>query len=252
MPSMGRNPTSPSPAQFRMQTALLVGLLMSLILNDCATPSRETQVSADSVEQIRLSWEAPTTRTDGTPLTDIAGFTLYYGLASGEYAFLKALGSQTTAAVSGLEPGETYYFAVTAFDHAGNESRFSNEATVTAPLSVGRTPMLTQDPLRRGQTSHFRVRGAEPNEVVSFLFGTTGEGEGPCSPQLSGLCVDLLEPRVFGEATADSTGAAIFTHIIPADAPLGQTVSIQAVIQRGSGGTASIKSNTITARVLAP
>jgi Fibronectin type III domain len=194
MPSMGRNPTSPSPAQFRMQTALLVGLLMSLILNGCATPSRETQVSADSVEQIRLSWEAPTTRTDGTPLTDIAGFTLYYGLASGEYAFLKALGSQTTAAVSGLEPGETYYFAVTAFDHAGNESRFSNEATVTAPLSVGRTPMLTQDPLRRGQTSHFRVRGAEPNEVVSFLFGTTGEGEGPV-PHNSAGCASIFSSR---------------------------------------------------------
>jgi hypothetical protein len=140
---------------------------------------------------------------------------------------------------------------VTAYDHAGNESRFSDEVAITAPLPVGQIPMLTQDPLRRGQASHFRVRGANPHEVVSFLFSTSGEGEGPCSPQLGGLCVDLPDPRVFGEASADSGGTAIFTSTTPADAPIGQTISIQAVIQRGTGGTASVKTNAITARVLA-
>jgi hypothetical protein len=249
--SMKHKPTSPSLAEFGVSIALLVGLLMWVVLNGCAKSSREAPLSADLGGQIRLSWEAPTTRADGTPLTNIAGFTLHYGLTSGEYAFTKAVGDQPMSAVSGLEPGATYYFAVTAYDYAGNESRFSNEVAVTVPLTVGQTPLLTQDPLRRGQASHFRVRGADPNEVVSFLFSTSGEGGGPCSPQLGGLCVDLLDPRVFGEATADSSGTAIFTHTIPADAPLGQTVSIQAVIQRGSGGTASVKTNAITARVLA-
>src|SRR4030042_1896878 len=32
-----------------------------------------------------LSWDAPTTNADGTPLTDLAGYKVYYGTASGTY-----------------------------------------------------------------------------------------------------------------------------------------------------------------------
>lgn len=34
---------------------------------------------------ISLSWIAPTENTDGTPLTDLAGYKIYYGPASGQY-----------------------------------------------------------------------------------------------------------------------------------------------------------------------
>jgi hypothetical protein len=257
LPSSAEWPSQTPPCwqllgRFR-NTAVLTSMLMSLLLHGCATTSLEAQPQGspvDSAGQIRLSWDAPTTRADGTPAIDIAGFRLHYGLTSGTYAFLKTVGSQTSSVVSGLEPGRTYYFAITAYDSAGNESRLSDEVALTIPLGVGQTPMLIVDPLSRGQVSRFRVTGTNPEEVVSFLYSTSGEGEGPCSPQLGGLCVDLIDPHVFGEAAADSAGLATLPHTIPVDASPGQTIAIQAVIQRGPGGLASVKTNAITARVL--
>ena len=234
-------------------TVVSTSMFISLVLHGCATTSLDTPPQGDPVDvvgQIRLSWEAPTTRADGTPAIDIAGFRLHYGLTSGTYAFLKTVGSHTSSGVSGLEPGRTYYFAITAYDSAGNESRLSDEVAIAVPLGVGQTPMLILDPLSRGQVSRFRVTGANPEEVVSFLYSTSGEGEGPCSPQLGALCVDLIDPYVFGEAAADSAGLATLLHTIPVDASPGQTMAIQAVIQRGPGGLASVKTNSITASVL--
>jgi Fibronectin type III domain len=196
-----------------------------------------------------LSWERPTTKADGTPLTDLVGYKLYYGLTSRTYDFLKTVGNQTTYAVSGLEPGRTYYFAVTAYDASGHESHFSDEVSMTVPPMVGQIPMLTQDPLTRGRESRFRVTGANAGEVVSFLFSEAGEGDGPCSPQLGGLCVDLVTPWVFGEAEADAAGMATLTRTIPADAPVGHEIAVQAVIRRGPGGANSVKTNAITAKV---
>src|SRR4030067_1427045 len=33
-----------------------------------------------------LTWDAPTTNTDGSPLTDLAGYKIYYGDSSGQYS----------------------------------------------------------------------------------------------------------------------------------------------------------------------
>jgi hypothetical protein len=106
-----------------------------------------------------------------------------------------------------------------------------------------------QDALRRGHAAQFWIAGAHPGETVSFLQSLSGEGKGPCSPQLGGLCVDLMEPSVFGEATADDSGTAILTHTFPPETPLGQLMSIQAVIQRGANGANSVKTNAITSTV---
>jgi hypothetical protein len=44
------------------------------------------------------------------------------------------VGDVTTAALSGLEGGRTYYFAATAYDIYGIESSFSNEVSYTVPV----------------------------------------------------------------------------------------------------------------------
>jgi hypothetical protein len=232
--------------------SILAGMLIALMPAGCAQSPGGGQAPGSTGEQagqIRLSWERPTTKADGTPLTDLAGYKLYYGLTSRAYDFIMTVGNQTTYALSGLEPGRTYYFAVTAYDASGNESHFSDEVSVTVPPTVSQIPILTQEPLTRGRESQFRVTSAHPYEVVSFLFSTAGEGDGPCSPQLGGLCVNLLNPSVFGEGKADVSGTATLTRTIPADAPVGRAISIQAVIQRGPGGANSVKTNAITAKV---
>ena len=73
-----------------------------------------------------LTWDAPTTKTDGTKLDDLAGYNIYYGKSSGIYSVRIDVGNVTTYKVNNLSRG-TYYFAVTVYDKEGNESAFSNE-----------------------------------------------------------------------------------------------------------------------------
>ena len=74
-----------------------------------------------------LSWDPPTTNTDGTPLTDLAGYIIYYGTTTGDYSQSVDAGNVTTSQVANLTDGITYYFAVTAYDTSWNESDYSNE-----------------------------------------------------------------------------------------------------------------------------
>ena len=86
-----------------------------------------------------LSWVPPTTNTDGTPLTDLAGYKIHYGSSPGNYGAPMTVGNVTTYTVTGLGVG-TYYFAVTAYDTSGNESGFSNQASKTI---VGVPPVIS-------------------------------------------------------------------------------------------------------------
>lgn len=76
-----------------------------------------------------LSWTAPTTNADGTTLTDLAGYKVYYGTTSGNYSQSVDIGNLTAYQVINLTDGATYYFAVTAYDTSANESSFSNEVS---------------------------------------------------------------------------------------------------------------------------
>jgi hypothetical protein len=83
---------------------------------------------------VTLTWTAPTQNTDGTPLTNLAGFRVYWGTQRGAYPISASVPSPdvTTYIVSGLTPGVRYYFVATARNASGVESAFSNEATAVA------------------------------------------------------------------------------------------------------------------------
>jgi hypothetical protein len=87
-------------------------------------------VSIATAGDILLEWDAPTTNEDGTVLTDLAGYKLYYGSAPGIYDQNIDLGNITNTSQS-LPPG-MYYFAVTAYDTSGNESKYSDEVSIDA------------------------------------------------------------------------------------------------------------------------
>jgi ABC-type oligopeptide transport system substrate-binding subunit len=76
-----------------------------------------------------LAWNAPATNTDGTALTDLAGYKIYYGTSSGHYTQSVNVGNTTSFTINNLASGHTYYFAVTAYDSAGLESGYSAEAS---------------------------------------------------------------------------------------------------------------------------
>jgi hypothetical protein len=100
--------------------------------NTVSLPAFSITVSAISVGTATLSWTPPTQRTDDTPLSDLAGYRIYYGNAQDTYSELIAVNSVgvTTYVVENLGPG-TWYFAVSAVDSSGVESALSTAATKT-------------------------------------------------------------------------------------------------------------------------
>lgn len=74
---------------------------------------------------------------DTVPVSDLGGYRVYYGTAPGRYvqSFGRGLsvGKRTTHAVTGLSSGTRYYFVLTAYDTAGQESGFSNEVFKDIP-----------------------------------------------------------------------------------------------------------------------
>jgi hypothetical protein len=88
------------------------------------------------VGSFTLSWTAPTTRSDGTPLSlaDIGGYRINYGTTPGSYPNQQTISSSTaqSATIGNLTAGVSYYLVMTTFDAAGLESGYSSEVKKTA------------------------------------------------------------------------------------------------------------------------
>jgi hypothetical protein len=79
-----------------------------------------------------LSWTPPTENTDGTPITGLAGYHIYYGTSASALTTTVTIAdpTQTSYVVGGLAPG-TYYFAIVAYNTVGIDSTESNTASKT-------------------------------------------------------------------------------------------------------------------------
>jgi hypothetical protein len=64
---------------------------------------------------------------------DIAGYKMHYGTTSGSYDYSVDVGNYTSCTISGLQEGETYYFAATAYDTDNFESNLSEEFAYKIP-----------------------------------------------------------------------------------------------------------------------
>ncbi len=76
---------------------------------------------------VPLAWAQPSKNSDGSPLTDLAGYILSYGTSPGQYDTTINTGNMTNYTINNLPPG-TYHIAVQAYDTSGNSSSYSNEA----------------------------------------------------------------------------------------------------------------------------
>ncbi len=65
--------------------------------------------------------------------TNVVGYNVYYGLASGNYSTKVSLLNVTSTTILGLVEGKTYYFVVTAYNAAHLESLPSNEVSYRVP-----------------------------------------------------------------------------------------------------------------------
>ncbi|HVS25222.1 MAG TPA: putative Ig domain-containing protein, partial [Gammaproteobacteria bacterium] len=96
-------------------------------------PAFSIAVQAVATGSATLTWSAPTQNSDGSPLTDLAGYKVYWGTSSHNYSGTAALNNPglATYVVDGLASSNTYYFAITAVNSTGTESSPSNEASKT-------------------------------------------------------------------------------------------------------------------------
>jgi len=111
-------------------------LVVGVLLSGCKDPG-PASAATDSPQSVgsssaTLSWEAPTSNTNGSPLTDLAGYRIYYGISATDLSRtvdITSIGMQTYV-IDDLSAG-TWYFVITAVTSGGAESTPSNIVTKT-------------------------------------------------------------------------------------------------------------------------
>jgi hypothetical protein len=112
-----------------------LGIAAAIAASGCTTAVDSSRGAGPGV--LEVTWTAPTTNTDGSPLTDLASYRVYYGRAATcqftPFRSVKPLTNSPRAnqrlmfRLTRLNVGELYYVAVTAVNSRGLES----ECTMT-------------------------------------------------------------------------------------------------------------------------
>jgi hypothetical protein len=124
-PSNGRLQGTPGQADLGMHANIRIS-----VTDGAATatlPIFSINVVATTAGSATLSWTPPTQNTDGSPLTNLAGYKVYWGSSQGTYPSSAQLNNPglTSYLVEQLTPG-TWYFTMTSLNSQGVESALSN------------------------------------------------------------------------------------------------------------------------------
>jgi hypothetical protein len=116
--------------RLQLTTLFVIALVLGGCSGSSSTGSTMTSSplgTSPSSGTVTLTWVAPTDNTNGTPVTDLAGYHIHYGTSQDNMTqVIDLAGSSTTEfEVSGLAPG-TYYFAISAYTARGTESAESD------------------------------------------------------------------------------------------------------------------------------
>ncbi len=118
----------------------LSALAISMILAGCGgstesggSVSDASSLSSSTADSVTLSWSAPTENTNGSALTNLTGYIIYYGTSAS--AMTQTIDINTvgmlTYVVDNLSAG-TWYFQIVAVNAAGVQSNPS--VTVSASI----------------------------------------------------------------------------------------------------------------------
>ena len=96
------------------------------------TVTSGTTTPPPAVGSATLTWQPPTERTDGSVLSNLAGYRIYYGNSPGNYSQTVNLNNPglSSYVIDNLAGG-TWYFTMTAVDAAGLESARTNPVSKT-------------------------------------------------------------------------------------------------------------------------
>ncbi|HWK74500.1 MAG TPA: putative Ig domain-containing protein [Povalibacter sp.] len=135
----------PAWASFNTSTGRLTGTVTAgtfanvvISVSDGTTkvslPAFTIKATSATLGSAEVSWVAPTENTDGSSITDLAGYRIVYGTSASALTQTIELSnpSLTTYVIEGLSSA-TWYFAVKAYNSAGAESTLSNVASKKIP-----------------------------------------------------------------------------------------------------------------------
>jgi hypothetical protein len=116
------------PTADRCGTILAAAVILSLYgcnkaptVPDGSSTSSPTTASTGANVVANVSWIAPTHNSDGSKITDLAGYYIYYGTSPNnlnESIQVRDPGT-TSYTVKKLKSGTTYYFSVVAYTATG-------------------------------------------------------------------------------------------------------------------------------------
>lgn len=159
--------------------------------------------------QIRLKW---------SNVTNVTGYTVWYGTESGNGQTVVDAGNVNEYAVDGLTNGATYYFAVSAYknkhdrdacnDLSSSQCRISNELSVTLTTSV----VVSEDAYVRGGSYANQNYGGEKTLIVK-------RGKDPSFFREAFISADLSD---VGDASL--TSAVLHVHVSSNDPSSSLTV----------------------------
>ena len=111
-------------------------------------------------QSVTLSWYPSTS-------SNLTGYKIYYGTASGNYTGTLMVGAVTNATIPGLVAGTTYYFAAaTCNTNLNQESPLSNETSFTVPSQALLAIQVTQDGQGAATAVSVTASGAVPAQWV--------------------------------------------------------------------------------------
>ncbi len=169
----------PSWATFSTSTGLLrgtpsagdVGTTSGIVISvsdaksSAAVAAFKVTVQAFATGSATLSWMPPTQNADGSPLTNLSGYKMYWGTTKGSYPNSVTLTNPglTSYVVGNLVPG-TYFFATKALTSTGRESAFSSTGDQDDPLTPAAAPIVSSctGPLPRPRLSSSGRSGPSP------------------------------------------------------------------------------------------
>ncbi|HWQ91074.1 MAG TPA: Ig-like domain-containing protein, partial [Clostridia bacterium] len=191
--------------------------------------------------EVTLAW-------DPSPDTNVVGYHVYYGVASGEYTNKVSAGNALTLRVEGLTPSSTYYFAATAHTETDVESDYSAEVSAyiepslsnSAPTALAATLATAED-----QALALTLAGTDADldplafQVVSSPTHGTLTGAPPnltYQPAANYFGQDSFTFRA-NDGSLDSAPATVSINVSPVnDPPLISTIANQIVLSGQSTG----------------
>jgi hypothetical protein len=130
--STGRLQGTPTPGD----VGTISGIVISVSDGEASASLGAFAIAVQAVAtgSVTLNWVSPTQNDDGSPLTNLAGFKVYWGTTQGTYPNSTTLNNPglTSYVVENLLPG-TYFFSMSALNSMGVESPRSNAASKSIP-----------------------------------------------------------------------------------------------------------------------